>query len=160
MQRPSRALENLEEEEVMVLSPVTTPAAWSCLASCTPGPACSPLPPSPPPGPGLVPCTSTTNTCTLCRLTTCHTRCLTPTPRARTSPTITSSYLRYHHHRHRLLHRSATGETGGGAGTSQERSQTRTEMSTRDLCLTCCPRMSTHPGLHCTAEPQECRRWM
>lgn len=175
VQRPSRALGKLEEVEEMVLSLATTPAAWSCLALSTTGPACSPLPPSPPAlGLAVVLYTSTITTiCTLCRLFMFHTHCLTPTQRARKSPRLTSSYLHYHHHQRLLVRHSAIGGERGlevqlHRVPSQESSQSHTEWSTRrppasrDLCLTCCLKMSTHPGLHHVTEPPEerlCRSW-
>lgn len=124
VQRPSRASGKLEAEETALFL-TTTPVAWSCLALFTPGPACSPLPPSPP-ALGPDPCTSIiiTTICTLCRLSICRTRCLTSTQRARTSPRLTSSYLRYRHHQHLLLRHSAIGGKRG-VQDSQESSQVR-----------------------------------
>lgn len=128
MRRPSRAsgtLEEEEEEETSLFRP--TPAAWSCRARSTRGPACSPPPQSPPaPGSALAQCTSlrVTAICTLCRLSICQTRCLTCTRGARTSPRLTSKYPRYRRRQRLLFRRPAIGGKRG-VSDSQESSQVR-----------------------------------
>lgn len=169
VQRPSRMLGKLEVEQ-MDLFLATTPAAWSCLAPSPTGLVFSPQPPSPP---ALelapVPCTSIiiTTICTLSRLSICRTRCLTPSQRAMMRPRLTSSYLRYRHHQHLLLHRFVIrGKRGMEA--SQESSQVRPSTKTtfcfdrqgkgKNVTLrSVSEHISNHPT--CQNDQQQCQHW-
>lgn len=131
MQRPSRASGKLEEEETGLFL-ATAPATWDYPAPLTRGPVCSQLPPSLPAlGPVLYSSTTTSTICTLCRLSTCRTHCLTPTRRARTSPRLISIYLRYRRPRRLLPRHPATGEAQFNQSPSQESSQVGSRYSSK-----------------------------